>query len=59
MSMHMYTVHTFLQDEPFTSHLPEALFNIARYLMHSLIDDTPVGVSKVYPFIHFLFWLGW
>ena len=37
------------QDEPFTSHLPEALFNMARFLLHHLINDAPVGVSKVYP----------
>eukprot|EP00794_Sanderia_malayensis_P006236 gene6236-6953_t len=37
-------------DEPFTSQLPEALFNMARFLLHMLIRDTPHGVSKVYPF---------
>ncbi|XP_048590687.1 intraflagellar transport protein 122 homolog isoform X2 [Nematostella vectensis] len=40
-SVHRYT------DEPFTSHLPETLFNIARYLLHMLIRDTPIGVSRV------------
>ena len=38
----------FLQDEPFTSHLPEALFNMARYLLHMITEfDVPVGISKV------------
>uniref|UniRef100_H2Z1N3 Intraflagellar transport protein 122 homolog n=1 Tax=Ciona savignyi TaxID=51511 RepID=H2Z1N3_CIOSA len=38
-------------DEPFTSHLPEALFNIARFLLHCISGSTaPRGVSKVYPF---------
>ncbi|CAK8675911.1 intraflagellar transport protein 122 homolog [Clavelina lepadiformis] len=35
-------------DEPFTSHLPEALFNIARFLLHSITgNEPPKGVSKV------------
>jgi len=34
-------------DEPFTSQLPEALFNMARFLLHMLIKDTPHGVSRV------------
>ena len=37
-----------LQDEPFTSHLPETLFNIARYLLHMLVKEIPPGVSRVY-----------
>ena len=37
------------QDEPFTSHLPETLFNIARYLLHMMVKECPAGVSKVYP----------
>lgn len=37
-----------VQDEPFTDHLPEALFNIARYLLHLLLKETPLGVSRVY-----------
>jgi len=37
------------QDEPFTSHQPEALFNIARFLVHSVSNDTPTGISRVYP----------
>ncbi|XP_062523005.1 intraflagellar transport protein 122 homolog [Corticium candelabrum] len=35
-------------DEPFTSHLPEALFHMARYLFHLLNreNELPAGVSK-------------
>eukprot|EP00795_Rhopilema_esculentum_P002486 gene2486-18149_t len=33
-------------DEPFTSQLPEALFNMSRFLLHMLIKDTPHGISK-------------
>ncbi|KAJ8301312.1 hypothetical protein KUTeg_021173 [Tegillarca granosa] len=33
-------------DEPFTSHLPEALFNIARYLLHMMQSGIPHGISK-------------
>ena len=33
-------------DEPFTSYMPEALFNISRYLMHELLSNHPKGVSK-------------
>lgn len=39
-----------LQEEPFSFHLPETLFNISRFLLHSLTKDTPLGISKVYPF---------
>lgn len=38
-----------LQEEPFSFHLPETLFNISRFLLHSLTKDTPLGISKVYP----------
>jgi intraflagellar transport protein 122 len=30
-------------DEPFTSYMPEALFNISRYLMHELLANHPKG----------------
>lgn len=40
------------QEEPFSFHLPETLFNISRFLLHSLTKDTPLGISKVYPFSH-------
>ncbi|KAG9467612.1 hypothetical protein GDO78_014609 [Eleutherodactylus coqui] len=36
-------------DEPFSSHLPETLFNISRFLLHSLTKESPLGISKVYP----------
>lgn len=41
------------QDEPFTSHLPEALFNISRYLLHMMQGGIPYGISKVYPLFYF------
>uniref|UniRef100_A0A2K6GBH6 Intraflagellar transport protein 122 homolog n=1 Tax=Propithecus coquereli TaxID=379532 RepID=A0A2K6GBH6_PROCO len=34
-------------EEPFSCHLPETLFNISRFLLHSLTKDTPLGISKV------------
>ncbi|XP_014675394.1 PREDICTED: intraflagellar transport protein 122 homolog [Priapulus caudatus] len=34
-------------DEPFTSHLPEALFNISLFELNSIGTDIPAGVSKV------------
>lgn len=35
-------------DEPFTSHLPEALFNLSRFLMHAIMTGpVPKGISKV------------
>uniref|UniRef100_A0A4W3GC19 Intraflagellar transport protein 122 homolog n=1 Tax=Callorhinchus milii TaxID=7868 RepID=A0A4W3GC19_CALMI len=34
-------------DEPFSSHLPEALFNISRFLLHNLTKETPLGISKI------------
>lgn len=37
------------QEEPFSFHLPETLFNISRFLLHSLTKETPLGISKVYP----------
>ena len=43
-----YAYHTIQRytDEPFTSYMPEALFNISRYLLHELIKEHPKGVSK-------------
>lgn len=35
-------------DEPFTSILPDALFQTAQFIMNNTVDDTPFGVSKVY-----------
>ena len=31
-----HTIHRYI-EEPFTSYMPEALFNIARFLTHELI----------------------
>jgi intraflagellar transport protein 122 len=38
-----YAYHTIQRytDEPFTSYMPEALFNISRYLLHELVRDHP------------------
>ncbi|KAF5280569.1 hypothetical protein FQR65_LT00320 [Abscondita terminalis] len=37
-------LHRYLED-PFTSYMPEALFNIARFLMAQTINNKPRGVS--------------
>ena len=37
-------------EQPFTSHIPEALHNMARFLAHRIMKTTPPGVSKVYPY---------
>jgi len=37
------------QDEPFTSHEPDAIFHMSKFLIHALIEDSPAGISKVYP----------
>ncbi|CAB4000051.1 intraflagellar transport 122 homolog [Paramuricea clavata] len=44
---HLYHSIQRYTDEPFTDHLPEALFNIARYLLHLLLKETPLGISRV------------
>ena len=44
-------VRYLFKDEPFTSHLPEALFNMSRFLLHSMMKQPPLGVSKVYPLL--------
>lgn len=41
-----HAIQRYIQ-EPFTSHLPESLFNIARFLMHGAQKELPRGVSKV------------
>eukprot|EP00039_Didymoeca_costata_P007788 m.103931 g.103931 ORF g.103931 m.103931 type:complete len:1184 (+) comp13828_c0_seq5:52-3603(+) len=33
--------------EPFTAHQPLSLFNIARYLLHGIQENVPLGISKV------------
>ncbi|XP_066554280.1 intraflagellar transport protein 122 homolog [Amia ocellicauda] len=46
----LYHVYHSIQrytDEPFSSHLPETLFNISRFLLHNLTKDVPLGISKV------------
>ncbi|KDR19634.1 hypothetical protein L798_06155, partial [Zootermopsis nevadensis] len=39
------TIQKYL-DEPFTSYMPEALFNISRFLMNETKDVRPKGVSQ-------------
>ncbi|XP_004870514.1 intraflagellar transport protein 122 homolog isoform X2 [Heterocephalus glaber] len=34
-------------EEPFSLYRPETLFNISRFLLHSLTKDMPPGISKV------------
>ncbi|XP_042306900.1 intraflagellar transport protein 122 homolog isoform X3 [Sceloporus undulatus] len=34
-------------EEPFNHYLPETLFNVSRFLLHSLTKETPLGISKV------------
>lgn len=41
-----HAIHRYV-EEPFSFHLPETLFNISRFLLHSLTKDTPLGISKV------------
>ncbi|XP_050423327.1 intraflagellar transport protein 122 homolog [Adelges cooleyi] len=40
-----HAVHRYMED-PFTSHQPETLFNISRFLMNETRDIQPKGVSK-------------
>ncbi|KAJ8370877.1 hypothetical protein SKAU_G00109050 [Synaphobranchus kaupii] len=44
---HVYHSVRRYTDEPFSSHLPETLFNISRFLLHNLTKDVPLGISKV------------
>lgn len=39
-----HSLHRYL-EEPFTSFLPEALFNIARFLMSETVESKPSGIS--------------
>ncbi|KAK7101404.1 intraflagellar transport protein 122 homolog isoform X1 [Littorina saxatilis] len=43
-----YIYHTIYRHviEPFTSVLPEGLFNMSRFLLHCMEEGTPRGVSK-------------
>uniref|UniRef100_A0A8C2J8X8 Intraflagellar transport protein 122 homolog n=1 Tax=Cyprinus carpio TaxID=7962 RepID=A0A8C2J8X8_CYPCA len=44
---HVYhSVHRYM-SEPFSSNMPEILFNISRFLFHNLTRDAPMGISKV------------
>jgi intraflagellar transport protein 122 len=46
----MYYVYHAIQrftDEPFTSHEPDAIFHMSKFLTHCLLAETPVGISKV------------
>ncbi|XP_059379664.1 intraflagellar transport protein 122 homolog isoform X1 [Carassius carassius] len=44
---HVYhSVHRYM-SEPFSSNMPEILFNISRFLFHNLSRDAPLGISKV------------
>ena len=36
-------------EQPFTSHIPDALLNMSRFLTHRTMKTTPRGISKVYP----------
>lgn len=40
-------VHHYL-EEPFTSFMPEALFNISRFLMTEIHQHKPPGISQLY-----------
>ncbi|KAF7664865.1 hypothetical protein LDENG_00161710 [Lucifuga dentata] len=49
----LYHVYHSIQrytDEPFSSHMPETLFNICRFLLNNLTKDMPLGISKVNTF---------
>lgn len=42
-------LHKYL-EEPFTSLMPEALFNISRFVMSEIVQERPKGVSLLYPY---------
>ncbi|NXT32049.1 IF122 protein, partial [Pelecanoides urinatrix] len=44
---HVYHSIQRYTEEPFSFQLPETLFNISRFLLHSLTKETPLGISKV------------
>ncbi|CAL1605566.1 unnamed protein product [Knipowitschia caucasica] len=49
----LYHVYRSIQrytDEPFSSHMPETLFNICRFLLNNLTKEIPPGISKVNTF---------
>ena len=43
-----HRIYSFV-EQPFTSHIPEALHNMARFLAHRIMKSAPPGISKVYP----------
>uniref|UniRef100_A0A2D4GHE9 Uncharacterized protein n=2 Tax=Micrurus corallinus TaxID=54390 RepID=A0A2D4GHE9_MICCO len=46
----LYQAYHFIHkctEEPFNHYLPETLFNVSRFLLHSLTKETPLGISKV------------
>lgn len=43
-------VHRYL-EEPFTSQMPEGLFNISKFILNEIVDDKPKGVSLLYPLL--------
>lgn len=45
-----YAYHFIYQyvDEPFTSMMPESLFNVARFLINSIVTEQPFRISRVY-----------
>ncbi|GAB6027580.1 hypothetical protein CHUAL_001823 [Chamberlinius hualienensis] len=40
-----HIIHRFL-NEPFTSYMPDAIFNLARFIYLETLEDCPPGVSK-------------
>uniref|UniRef100_A0A674PJN6 Intraflagellar transport protein 122 homolog n=1 Tax=Takifugu rubripes TaxID=31033 RepID=A0A674PJN6_TAKRU len=44
---HIYHSIQRFMDEPFSSHMPETLFNICRFLLNNLHKEIPPGISKV------------
>ncbi|CAG11335.1 unnamed protein product, partial [Tetraodon nigroviridis] len=44
---HVYHSIQRFMDEPFSSHMPETLFNICRFLLNHLHKELPPGISKV------------
>ena len=37
-----HTLHRFT-EQPFSQHLPDAIFNMARFLLHHTLQETPYG----------------
>lgn len=43
-----HVIHRYL-EEPFTTHMAEGLFSIARFLINEILDDKPREISLLYP----------